>query len=120
MPNSISKYRKTAFLTQKGLCHYCGSPMWMNNADEFAQKHSITKKAASSFQCTAEHLTARCDGGKNNKSNIVAACLSCNQKRHRRKTPRGPAEHRKHIQSRIKQGKWYSNYLQHMPSNITV
>jgi hypothetical protein len=34
-----------------------------------------------SFECTAEHLERRADGGGDAKTNIVAACLDCNSAR---------------------------------------
>lgn len=79
MSSKYSKQRLAAFKNQVGRCFYCGSPMWKGNPEKFASQHNITKKYATRFQCTAEHLVARCDGGKNQKSNIVAACNFCNQ-----------------------------------------
>jgi 5-methylcytosine-specific restriction endonuclease McrA len=32
--------------------------------------------------CTAEHLVARMDGGRDTRDNIVAACRRCNAARH--------------------------------------
>lgn len=47
---------------QGGICFYCRLPMGKN--------------------VTAEHLVPRMDGGKNTRSNIVAACRRCNALRH--------------------------------------
>ena len=67
MSSKFSKQRLAAFKKQFGRCYYCGSPMWQDNPKEFAIKHVISKPEATRFQCTAEHLLARCDGGGINK-----------------------------------------------------
>ncbi len=116
MSSKFSRQRGVAFSKQSGLCYYCGSPMWENNSKKFASKQNITKKYAARFQSTAEHLLARCDGGKDHETNIVAACLFCNNKRHGRKKPLGPPKYKAHIQKRLKQGKWHPKKLQHLVS----
>jgi hypothetical protein len=85
--------------------------MWEDNPEEFAKKHNISISYAARFQCTAEHLLARCDGGKDQKSNIVAACIFCNSKRHQRKKPLGPPRYRALIRKRLQQGKWHPKKL---------
>ncbi len=107
MPNSIVKSRKKAFQNQVGRCYYCKSPMWQRDVRKFAKDNRISVSAAARFKCTAEHLTARCDGGTNSKKNIVAACLFCNSTRHKRKKPPTPSKYRADIQRRIKKGKWH-------------
>ena len=116
MSTPIIKLRLNAFHNQDGLCYYCKSTMWLKNIKGFAIKHSISISAAARFQCTAEHLTARCDGGNNGKSNIVAACIFCNNKRHQRKFPLAPVKYKEHIQRRLKQGKWHPKELLHLAS----
>ena len=120
MSNPISKPRLHAFRNQAGLCYYCKSPMWLDDVGSFAMKHKISILAAARFQCTAEHLTARCDGGSNGENNIVAACLFCNQNRHRRKIPPAPHKYREQIQRRLKRGKWHPKELQHIVCNSAV
>ena len=110
----IKKLRSDAFRSQSGLCYYCKSAMWLNDIKSFAIKHSISINEAKRFQCTAEHLTARCDGGSNMKNNIVAACLFCNKKRHQRKNPPVPLKYLAFIQRRLKQGKWHPKELHHL------
>jgi hypothetical protein len=117
MPNTISKNRFVAFQEQSGRCYYCGSPMWLSNADEYAAKHAISRSAAARFQCTAEHLVARCDGGKNNKSNIVAACIFCNTNRHMRKKPPTPDSYKSHIAKQLRRGKWLPDSLLRVMGN---
>lgn len=107
MSRKISKQRIAAFHNQSGRCYYCDSPIWEDNPKEFAKKHHISNKQAARFKCTAEHLLARCDGGKDLQANIVAACTFCNKTRHQKKNPRCPQEHKAHILKRLKQGKWH-------------
>lgn len=85
MPKSLARARTVAYTRQSGGCFYCALAMWLDNPLEFASKYGITLGQAKRFQCTAEHLEARQDGGTAFQSNIVAACRFCNQHRHRRK-----------------------------------
>ncbi|WP_407931797.1 HNH endonuclease [Devosia sediminis] len=55
----------------------------------------------SSARCTAEHLRARCDGGKDVPENVVAACWLCNKRRYRRKVPPAPEDYRKLVRKRL-------------------
>ncbi len=116
MSSNLSKKRLVAFNKQSGRCYYCGSPMWEDKPNEFASKNNITKKYAARFQSTAEHLLARCDGGKDLESNIVAACIFCNRNRHQRKKPLGPPSYKALIQKRLQHGKWHPRQLRHLPS----
>lgn len=116
MSNTIAKFRLEAFHNQKGLCFYCKSRMWLTDIGSFANKHAIPKATAVRFQCTAEHLTARCEGGKTNKSNIVAACRFCNTKRHQRKNPPDPDQYLTYIKKQLGRGKWLPKELRHIVS----
>lgn len=107
MPHQLSKLRSQAFKNQSACCYYCGKPIWLKDKKGFAAQHAMSTAAAEKFQCTAEHLLARCDGGGDNQSNIVAACFFCNNTRHRMKSPLPPPEYKKHVQRRISQGKWH-------------
>ena len=69
--------------------------MWLDDITSFAAEHRLTHRQARQRQCTAEHLVARCDGGKNTASNIVAACRECNSTRHRRNVPLSPLRWKK-------------------------
>jgi len=75
MNQSIAYFRARAFEEQQGRCFYCGFSIWNEDAESFAS-------SATQFRCTAEHLIARKDGGKNTRANIVAACHLCNKRRH--------------------------------------
>ena len=105
---SIPNLRKSAFTQQNGKCFYCGFSMWQDSAESFAKQHGITVKQARHFQCTAEHLQARQDGGKDVAGNIAAACFFCNQIRHKRSKPMVPEQYQKHVGKRVSKGRWHS------------
>lgn len=104
----IRKLRLLAFNRQNGKCCYCGFLMWLDSAETFAKQHGISAKQARHFQCTAEHLHARQDGGRDACENIAAACIRCNQLRHQRKKPMAPEQYQQHVISRVKKGGWHS------------
>lgn len=108
MATLISKHRKSAFQRQNGHCCYCGFLMWQDSAERFAESHNITVPQAKHFQCTAEHLEARKDGGQDLGHNIAAACYRCNQSRHRRKKAPEPKQYQKLVQKRLNEGGWVS------------
>jgi len=70
-------------------------------------RYGISAGLAKRFQCTAEHLHARCDGGKDVSSNIVAACQFCNAARHRAKRPPDALTHASVVRSRLAKGRWH-------------
>jgi hypothetical protein len=72
--------------------------MWEDSPEAFANTHRLTLAQVFLLQCTAEHLKARVDGGRNSKGNIVAACLLCNQSRHRSKEALDPAAYKDKVQ----------------------
>lgn len=82
-------------------------PMWDDEPDKFVDRYRLTRRLALTFKCTAEHLTARCEGGLDHADNIAAACLTCNRRRHRTKKPKSPYEYRRHVQARLNKGKWH-------------
>src|SRR5688572_10930892 len=107
MPNTLSKNRSKAFKRQQGRCFYCSCLMWLDQPAIFAAKHKFTLREVARFQCTAEHLQARQDGGGNNQSNIVAACLFCNKKRHARLEPLSVEPYKQLVASRLKRSRWH-------------
>lgn len=109
--NSIQSYRQIAFTLQSGLCYYCKQPMWDKNKISFISKFGMKPKSANFLQCTAEHLVARKDGGKNTKVNIVAACKYCNHTRHKAKTPLNPKSYKQYVQKRILNKRWHGLIL---------
>lgn len=108
MPKTLQRVRASAYLRQHGRCIYCHSPMWLSEPSRFAAKHKLTVKQARRFQCTAEHLCAKKDGGSNLASNIAAACRFCNLRRHSRKAELTPEQFKIHVRTRIESGGWHS------------
>jgi hypothetical protein len=106
MPTTLNKSRLKAFNLQQGKCFYCELPMWLDHPQQFADEYKITLKQAKPFKCTAEHLLAKQDGGKDNQNNIVAACHYCNQKHHQRKSPKDPMPYKHYVTKRVAKGKW--------------
>lgn len=108
MPNSLSKLRHQAAIKQNHRCYYCGQPMWESDPTEFISRYGVSKRVVRLCQCTAEHLTARQDGGRNVHENIVAACVYCNHGRHKKKVAPTPEAMRKDVQRRLSRGQWNS------------
>jgi 5-methylcytosine-specific restriction endonuclease McrA len=107
MPSKLAKIRHTAYQNQHGHCHYCSSPMWLDDVATFAALFQLTTKQARLLQCTAEHLHARQDGGQDTAANIVAACWYCNTRRHKcRSAVPSPDVYRKRIRHQVQRGKW--------------
>ena len=103
---ALKNLRRKKMLAQGGRCFYCGLPMWDEALDPCLP---VTCRAAGLpkiLRCTAEHLHPRSEGGANTADNIVAACLFCNNSRHRRKRPLSPEAHRAHVQQRMAAGRW--------------
>jgi hypothetical protein len=107
MFTQLARLRTQAFARQQGLCIYCQHPMWQSDLANFATTCGLTLRQARRYQCTAEHLTARQDGGGDSPDNIAAACLACNQQRHRRKQLKTPAAYTAFVQRRLAQGRWH-------------
>lgn len=102
---TLKTIRHKKMIMQGGRCYYCNLPMWDDGAvAEFSDRNVA-------LRCTAEHLQARCDGGKNRQDNIVAACLYCNTHRHRRKRVLTPSAYREHVRRRMLAGKWLAAHL---------
>lgn len=105
----LQRSRQLAFDQQEGKCYYCGFPMWMPGAH-----------GPSQLLCTAEHLTARSEGGSDDPSNIVAACIHCNQTRHKLKQPPNPDLYKAHVQSRIKKDRWFPHHVRQWATSISM
>ncbi|WP_345778729.1 HNH endonuclease signature motif containing protein [Xanthomonas nasturtii] len=95
--------RTLAFHAQQGRCCYCEQPMWLACPTEL----ELPPRSARRRQCTAEHLVAQQDGGKDTRENIAAACWTCNQRRHRRKKLITPEAFRALVRRRVAAGKWW-------------
>lgn len=93
-------------IAQGGRCYYCGLPMWDNAASASFKSAHIKIGSLPQLRCTAEHLHARSEGGKDLPANIVAACLYCNRSRHRAKLPLSAEAYRDHVRKRMAAGRW--------------
>ena len=107
MSKSLNRIRARAFSHQDGRCIYCSRPMWISDLKNFAVQQKLTVKQAQRFQCTAEHLNARKDGGDDAWSNIAAACRFCNMRRHTRKVALTPEQFRALVRARLERGRWH-------------
>lgn len=107
MPKTLKRVRASAFRHQNGRCIYCHKLMWLSDPVHFATEHNLTIKQARSFQCTAEHLCAKKNGGGNTAANIAAACLFCNLRRHLRKAELTPEQFQVHVRRRVARGRWH-------------
>ena len=88
MPSKLVYLLQAAYAPQSGHRYCCDFHIGENDSVSSARSHDITTADARSFQSTAEHLEAEKGSEKNTQPNIVAACLLCNSKRHRKGTPR--------------------------------
>lgn len=111
MTPRLSVARATSYASQNHRCFYCGVRMWLKSPDELSSDCLIPKGVLASIRCTAEHLKARQDGGKDGLTNIVAACLTCNRRRHARKKAPAPSAYRIMICKRLAKGKWHDPRL---------
>lgn len=111
MPKSHVKARNNACICQSGRCYYCKGLMATGDISQFAKQHGLSECQARRRQCTAEHLHARCDGGTNCRTNIVAACWHCNKLLHARSNALAPSAYKSFVQKRFAQGRWHSAYV---------
>jgi hypothetical protein len=111
MPKTLAQSRAAAFSLQSGRCYYCSLPMCAGDVGFFAAAHGLSVAQAGRLRCTAEHMHARCDGGSSVRPNIVAACLFCNGKRHKRKRPLSSAEYKAFVEERMSQGRWHPRWV---------
>ena len=108
MAKSLSKIRSKALQFQGGRCIYCGVPMWTDDCATFARCHGLSLRIARRLQCTAEHLQARQDGGRDSSGNIAAACRLCNHRRHaQRKIAPTPEEYGALVRRRVASRRWH-------------
>lgn len=103
---ALKNLRRTKMLAQGGRCYYCGLLMWNEALDHRLLTTCRSSRQPNILRCTAEHLLPRSEGGANTDENIVAACLFCNNSRHRRKKALSPEAHRAHVQQRMAAGRW--------------
>ena len=116
---SIKSSRSHAFFQQNRCCFYCRFPMWESNITQFCATHDLSRREAMRYECTAEHLIPRQDGGRNERRNIVAACKFCNQTRHRAKLPLAASEYKSRVRRRIERGRWHPREHHRMRRRLT-
>ena len=107
MGKSLLRSRTTSLRRQGGRCFYCRVLMWTDDCASFAERHRVSPRVARWLQCTAEHLTARSDGGRDSLENIAAACRLCNHRRHARKKAPAPEAFQTLVRSRVCRGRWH-------------
>jgi hypothetical protein len=113
--NLLRKNRLLAFKKQEGRCYYCHAPMWLGKHEEYIAKYGIKESQAKHYQCTAEHLIARQDGGTDDRENIVAACYFCNSTRHHHPlNALSPVKYRKKVLQCLRSQKWHPKECLHM------
>lgn len=104
----LKSLRANAFQSQSGRCYYCDLPMWHSSPHELG----LRPRSAGPFRCTAEHLVARQDGGKDVVGNVVAAHAACNHRRHKRSAPVPSAtDYRTLVQRQLAKGKWWPQWI---------
>lgn len=119
MANSIQKFRRHALSIQQGRCFYCDLPIWERDGKALLHRLGVPRKLARYLRCTAEHLQARQDGGRDIPENIVAACFWCNHQRHA--GGHGPAPcpetYRAKVRRHIERHEWHPviTLLRHSP-----
>jgi len=112
--------RRAAAERQVWQCYYCTFPMWEGDPEVLKTRYSLTSREVRRFRCTAEHLKARCDGGRDIEENVVAACHFCNRTRHRRKRPMDAESYASLVRSRIEKGRWHPVWLRHLKSEADL
>lgn len=108
--NQLAKLRLKAFQIQQCRCYYCSLPMWeAGQGAQFAVRHGLSPKLTQLLRCTAEHLQARQDGGKDAPTNIAAVCHFCNLQRHAGRAKMAPEadKYKLHIKRRMAKGAWH-------------
>jgi 5-methylcytosine-specific restriction endonuclease McrA len=111
---ALKNLRRKKMFEQGGRCFYCDLPMWDEAPDLCLPVSCKSGGLPKILQCTAEHLHPRSEGGGNTADNIVAACLYCNNLRHRRKRPMSPEAHRAHVRQRMAAGRWLAAQFGHL------
>ncbi len=101
---NLQQIRRRKLHEQNGRCYYCLAPVWSRNPRAFGRRHGVTMRSVKLFQCTAEHLTPRCEGGPDSADNIVAACRYCNERRHQMKRPMTHEKYLERVQMRVARG----------------
>ncbi|QKD19414.1 HNH endonuclease [Mesorhizobium sp. NZP2077] len=112
--NKLAKLKILRANKQNWRCFYCDYLMWQGDPTRFAARYSLPGGFLNRFQCTAEHMQPRENGGEDRHENIVAACKFCNQTRHRMSEVLTPAAYRQHVRKRVRAGGWHPRQFRHL------
>jgi hypothetical protein len=107
---SLVNKRNRAYESQGGICYYCRLPMWLEDEAELLVNYlGLKVRHVQWLRCTAEHLTARADGGTDAAENIAAACHFCNSRRHlwRHDHAPSPERYRARVSACMGEGHWH-------------
>nr|CEH40774.1 conserved hypothetical protein [Xanthomonas citri pv. citri]CEH58992.1 conserved hypothetical protein [Xanthomonas citri pv. citri] len=104
----LKTFRLLAFHAQHGRCFYFTLPTWLASPNELG----LRPRSARPYQCTAKHLVACQDGGKDVVGNVVAAHAACTHRRHKRTAPVPSAtDYRTFVQRQLAKGKWCPQWI---------
>jgi hypothetical protein len=105
----LRRLRQQAYENQNRRCYYCDFPIWDVDGTGFARAHALPPRFAKYLKCTAEHLVARQDKGRDTADNIVAACSWCNKMRHYRREHQAPhaVTHKSWVSKLVSMGRWH-------------
>lgn len=109
-PVPLNSLRLRASKRQHHRCHYCKFPMWHKDSAAFLRAYPCVRaRHVHLLACTAEHLIARQDGGRDTADNIVAACWWCNRERHRGRAHKAPdaARYEAWVLRQVVLGRWH-------------
>lgn len=119
----LRRAREAAYKSQSGRCFYCrlpmlrwGCPQARKIKENFCDRHGLTYAQAKRLRLSAEHLVRRQDGGGHSRENIVAACVYCNQSRHRAGADPTPKEFKSHVREQMMVDEWHRFKCTHMLS----
>jgi hypothetical protein len=105
----LRQLRHRAYVEQDYCCYYCQYPIWSAESKLFSIVHDLPSRLVRHLQCTAEHLKALQDGGRDTPENIVATCLWCNRMRHcgRQHSAPDAATYKARVGRLIAIGRWH-------------
>ena len=111
VPSPLALLRDSSLQRQRGRCFHYGVFLAPAKLEAFAKRFKLSPDQIRPLQCTAKHLKARKDGGKDEPENIVAARRKCNEDRHAHGNDFSPDKHKAQIAKQIAQHKWHKAYV---------
>lgn len=116
----LAEIKKSQAARQGWRCYYCDFPMWSENPVNFGREHRISLRHVPRFQCTAEHILPRSEGGTDEPENIVAACAFCNRTRHELGTVLPTILYRLFVKEKLDAGAWHPPHVRPRPEPPAV